>query len=376
MMADKPHRLQRMNETSKHLVILVERLPKHRSDLKTCLAPLYQVADFALMAEALQYARQHRPTALVIAEDRMHGEDFHFIQSIRLEPAFKSLPIIVILAEQDVSRITNAKRYGASACLTKPYLPSALVNLISGLINQAKEAEWNNLPAAEAQALKSTLAMFNNMTDIIATGAALSYQDVQAACLPLVKAVNSRSINRVLKSVRDYDNYTYVHSLRVGAFLAVFATGIGLPAENQILLATGGLVHDIGKILIPALILNKPGRLTTGEYDIMKGHVAATLHLLQTCPDLPKGVAIIAGQHHEKLDGSGYPNGLKGNQLNELARMSCIVDIFTALTDRRVYRPPMEAAAAFELMSTEMSTQLDMGLLATFREMLLDSAVV
>jgi HD-GYP domain-containing protein (c-di-GMP phosphodiesterase class II) len=365
-----------MNDSNKPLVMLVDRLPMHRSEFKAWLTPLYRVVDFAGMADALRYARKNPLSALVIAEDRTHGEDFYFLKSLRLEPAFAFVPIIVIMAEQDASRLVNAKRYGASACLTKPYLPSALVNLISGLLNQAKEAEWNNLPAVEAEALKSTLAMFNNMSDIIATGAAISYQEVQAACVPLVQAVSCDSIKRVLKKVRDYDNYTYAHSLRVGAYLAVFATGIGLSAESQTLLATGGLVHDIGKMLIPALILNKPGRLTNDESDIMRSHVPATLNLLQTCPDLPRGVAIIAGQHHEKLDGSGYPNGLKGHQLNELARMSSIVDIFCALTDRRVYKPSMEATAAFAFMTSEMSSHLDMRLLANFREMLLDSAVV
>ena len=92
---------------------------------------------------------------------------------------------------------------------------------------------------------------------------------------------------------------------------------------------------------------------------------------LSKCPGLPKGVSLIAGQHHEKLDGTGYPHGLKGDEINNLARMASIVDVFSALTDRRVYKPPMAPEEAFGLMSNQMVGHLDQGLLGQFREMLL-----
>jgi HD-GYP domain-containing protein (c-di-GMP phosphodiesterase class II) len=81
---------------------------------------------------------------------------------------------------------------------------------------------------------------------------------------------------------------------------------------------------------------------------------------------------IIAGQHHEKIDGTGYPLGLAGSDLNQLARMATIIDIFSALTDRRVYKPPMEAEKALSIMN-KMEGHVDMGFLAVFKEMLLDS---
>jgi HD-GYP domain-containing protein (c-di-GMP phosphodiesterase class II) len=97
------------------------------------------------------------------------------------------------------------------------------------------------------------------------------------------------------------------------------------------------------------------------------------VNYLQCCPDLPKGIVTIAAQHHEKLDGTGYPAGLSGNKLNRLARMASIVDVFSALTDRRVYKPPMEAEAALNLMVDEMGSHLDIKLLGMFRQMLLDA---
>lgn len=124
---------------------------------------------------------------------------------------------------------------------------------------------------------------------------------------------------------------------------------------------------------IPHEVLNKPGRLNTAEFEVMKEHVAASVIYLRGCPDLPKGIATIAAQHHEKLDGTGYPFGLTGSKLNRLARMASIIDVFTALTDRRVYKREMEAEAALKLMVDEMTSHLDTKQLGLFRQMLLDA---
>jgi HD-GYP domain-containing protein (c-di-GMP phosphodiesterase class II) len=87
---------------------------------------------------------------------------------------------------------------------------------------------------------------------------------------------------------------------------------------------------------------------------------------------LPHSILTIVAQHHEKLDGSGYPRGLKGSQLNTLARIAAIVDIFSALTDRRVYKPAMRAEEALNLMTQQMTSHLDMSLLGVFRQIMLD----
>jgi HD-GYP domain-containing protein (c-di-GMP phosphodiesterase class II) len=161
--------------------------------------------------------------------------------------------------------------------------------------------------------------------------------------------------------------------MRVATYLALFGHSLGLPKSEQTLLAAGGLLHDLGKMAIPHEVLNKPGKLDDEELAIMRGHVSATLAYLKEWPDLPKGVMTIAAQHHEKLDGTGYPAGLAGNQLNRLARMAAIIDVFTALTDRRCYKPPIEPETALNIMVEEMSSHLDTKLLGLFRQMLLDA---
>ncbi len=362
-------------DSNKASLLLVDRRLLHRERIKMRLETVYNVMDFAVLADALRYARLRPPGAIVICEDHARGEDFHFLQSLRLEPAFGSLPIIIILAEENPAQTARAMRAGATTCLAKPYLPSVLVSLISAAMNQVCERSWEALPELAAAALKSSVKMFHAVADGIASGQPVLYADINAGCLPLLEAVNGDGVGNILQGVRQHDDYTYAHSLRVAVFLSVFGRNIGLSANEQGVLTAGGLLHDIGKTSIAALLLNKPGRLTDSEYAVMKSHVTASVHMLKEFPGLPEGVLVIAGQHHEKLDGSGYPNALPGSKLNELARMAAIVDIFSALTDRRVYKPTMTPEESFALMTNEMSTQLDMPLLRYFRQILYDTHI-
>jgi HD-GYP domain-containing protein (c-di-GMP phosphodiesterase class II) len=124
---------------------------------------------------------------------------------------------------------------------------------------------------------------------------------------------------------------------------------------------------------ISPLVLNKQEALTQAEWKQVRNHVAVGQKLLQAMGAVGKGVEIIITQHHERLDGSGYPNGLRGPQLNELARMAGIIDVFCALTDRRPYKDALTAAAALDMMATTMTEQLDGDLLPRFRDILLDT---
>ncbi len=105
---------------------------------------------------------------------------------------------------------------------------------------------------------------------------------------------------------------------------------------------------------------------STEEWPVMRDHVTRSCQLLDESADVTKGALIIARQHHEKIDGSGYPKGLKGSELNELARISVIVNIFGALTDARSYKPPFEQEKAFAIFE-DMQSQIDQNLLKIFR---------
>ena len=129
------------------------------------------------------------------------------------------------------------------------------------------------------------------------------------------------------------------------------------------------MLHDVGKTVTPQEVLNKSSKLDDEEWQCMKQHVDNSSKVYDNTPEITLGIRIIGEQHHEKLDGSGYPKGLKSNELNELARMSVICDIFGALTDERSYKEAFPPEMAFEILE-EMDQQLDQRLVAIFKEVL------
>jgi HD-GYP domain-containing protein (c-di-GMP phosphodiesterase class II) len=177
----------------------------------------------------------------------------------------------------------------------------------------------------------------------------------------------------MLDAASQHSNTAYVHSLQVATLLTLFGHAIGLPKSQQILLACGGLLHDVGKLSVGYSVLAKKGQLTSDEWELIRNHVAASVLFLKGGGDMPKGILTIAAQHHERLDGTGYPMGLKANQLNELARMVGIVDVFSALVEDQPYRPKKDFETAMHIMTEEMGGQLDQDLFRRFREIVLDT---
>jgi HD-GYP domain-containing protein (c-di-GMP phosphodiesterase class II) len=149
-----------------------------------------------------------------------------------------------------------------------------------------------------------------------------------------------------LARLKDHDNYTFQHSVSVCALLVSFARGLKLERPIIKEIAIGGLLHDVGKAKVPDDILNKPAKLTEAEFAKMKSHVVQSIMLLQHTPGISQVALDVAGQHHERFDGTGYPNQLKGEQISLYGRMGAIVDVYDAITSDRVYHKGMAPTAA------------------------------
>lgn len=359
----------------KNLVAIVDGNERHRAQLSAALLSFYRMVEYPDSMRAMAALGIMRPQVLVVGEETPIGGGYALVRKLRLLQEFQTLPIIMIVSKDDQGTQDAVRQCGASAFLVKPYRRSSLIRAISSLVNSKVEQSWEILPPTQRKALKGTVEIYNSISDVIERGEPIAYSNVTDACTPLVEAVNTHDFKTILSGVKDHDNYSYAHSLRVATLLSLFGHVIGLPESEQLLLASGGLLHDVGKMSIPHEVLNKPGRLTEDEFVVMKSHVDHSVLYLKANAEIPKGVITIAEQHHEKLDGTGYPHRLPGSKLNELARMAAIVDVFGALTDRRVYKPPMPAEKALGIMRDEMSNHLDGKLLLLFREMLLDAAV-
>lgn len=141
--------------------------------------------------------------------------------------------------------------------------------------------------------------------------------------------------------VKTKDDYTFQHSVSVCALLVTFCRAVGLDAKTIHLAGVGGLLHDVGKIRIPDRILNKPGQYTDDEFKVMKKHVVLSKEVLEATPGISEISIQVAHEHHERHDGSGYAQGLKGDEISAMGRMAAICDVYDAITSNRVYHKGM-----------------------------------
>jgi putative nucleotidyltransferase with HDIG domain len=146
--------------------------------------------------------------------------------------------------------------------------------------------------------------------------------------------------------IREGDTYTFQHSVSVCTLLVAFCRYMEMSPEIIHEAGIGGMLHDIGKMRVPDHILNKPGKLTDPEFAIMKEHVALGLEILHQTPGISRTVIQVAGEHHERFEGSGYPERIKGSEISTLGRMAAIVDVYDAITSNRIYHKGMEPPAA------------------------------
>lgn len=176
------------------------------------------------------------------------------------------------------------------------------------------------------------------------------------AAVPLIESI-SASIHRnesaliSLVRIKTSDDYTYMHSVAVCALMVALSKQLGLSGEDLLRAGTAGLFHDLGKANIPVSILTKPGPLTPDEFDVMKSHPKHGHDLLQSSGMVDSVVLDVCLHHHEKLDGTGYPEGLKSEQISMFAKMGAICDIYDAVTSTRPYKAGWEPATSLQRMA-------------------------
>lgn len=171
---------------------------------------------------------------------------------------------------------------------------------------------------------------------------------------------------RMLRRVRRYDDLTYIHSLNVAILCHEFANWMHMPEEEQDILTLAGLLHDVGKMGIPGKIIKKAGLLTDEEYELIKQHPQKGYDFLKKHP-MDERIMNAALMHHERCDGSGYPQGLKADEIDDFAKIVAIADYYDALTSARVYREPHCPFEVFRMLQQERD-KFDSTYLAVFME--------
>ena len=169
-----------------------------------------------------------------------------------------------------------------------------------------------------------------------------------------------------LARIRAKDAYLMEHSMNVAILLANFGRYLGLERSVLKELTLGGLLHDVGKIMTPDEVLNKPGKLTDEEFGVMRQHVVHSYDILSNTAGITPTMLEVAANHHERLDGTGYPQRLKGDQLSLYTRMSGIVDVYDAVTADRVYKQGMQPTQAFRILLKGIDQHFDAELVTKF----------
>ena len=199
----------------------------------------------------------------------------------------------------------------------------------------------------------------SNLNNIITGDAPIDTEKLLAQSVAVMgKNTNNLRMFDMLHSLRHHGDMTYAHSVNVALISSIIGQWLHFSKEDIEVLTLCGLLHDIGKVAIDEAILNKPGKLTPEEFEIVKGHVKAGYDRIKDA-DIDIRIKEACLLHHEKCDGSGYPFGLKSNQISEFAKIVAIADIYDAMTANRVYRGAVCPFEVIHIMEKDAFSKLD-----------------
>jgi putative nucleotidyltransferase with HDIG domain len=212
--------------------------------------------------------------------------------------------------------------------------------------------------------------VFASMFAVAKQGKSIDFAEAEHATSHVITGIERDGLTVWLDNVRRYHEGTFQHCLLVTGVAVGFAVECGFAAVDVKRLGIAATLHDIGKAQIPISILDKPGRLDPTEQEVMKRHPLIGYELLKDVPSINAEILDGVRHHHEYLDGSGYPDALKGSQISDLVRLLTISDVFAALIESRSYRPPMPRQDAYGVLC-DMGGKLEPQLVKAFRKVAL-----
>ncbi|TDP64071.1 HD domain-containing phosphohydrolase [Roseateles toxinivorans] len=315
-------------------LVLFEALVKR---LGTC-----QAHTFLSSTEGLVWA-QTQDSDLVIVDYMMPDLDgIAFIEQLRATPGRESVPVLMITANDQKDVRYRALNAGATDFLAKP------------------------VDRVEFLARVTNLLALSDARRKLSDRAAWLTEEVRKATHEIVQR-ERETVIRLSKAAEYRDPETGAHILRMAHYAKLIARELGLSEAEQELLLNAAPLHDIGKVGIADHILLKPGRLTVDEFEIMKLHASYGYEILRdSASEILQAGASIALGHHEKFDGSGYPNGLRGEAIPIFSRIVAVADVFDALTSARPYKPAWTVEAALLHLRTQSGTHFDPRCVAAF----------
>jgi len=290
-------------------ILIVDDEPANRRLARAILAPLgYRLRYACDGEEALEAVHKETPD-LVLLDILMPKRNGYWVcEQLKQNARTKLIPIIMLTSLHQIEDKIQGIELGVDDYITKPFI------------------------ATELKARVKSLLAVKLYTDEL--------ENVSFVLKGIAKVVESR------------DSYTGDHNKRVGDYGAGVALAMGLAAEDVKAIRLAGMLHDLGKISIPDSILRKPGSLTDDERNIMKTHAAVGATLVEPMNTMAAILPFIR-HHHERLDGSGYPDGISGNEISLPVRILSVVDIYDALATRRSYKDAFSPPQCLAILREE-----------------------
>ena len=350
-------------------VYIIDSLPIRVNKTRTALGGLYALSSFPDGQSALAAMHIAPPDAVVIDERTLSQQGGGIHRTKCNDDSLKQIPFIIMSDGHEGPFIAGDGTGAPDRFLKRPIPINLLLDHLAALMSHQVEKSWEKLPKQAGQALRSTADQFIDIAKAVANNTPLDRSAINSSCNPLIDCVSNNQHKYVLMGLRKHNNYTYTHSMRVAVFMAVFAQAYNVSKSEMSVLTTGGFLHDVGKMVMPQSLLNKTSSLSDKDWVTMRDHARQSKSIVDKIAEVNAAISVIAEQHHERLDGSGYPHGLKGSQVNELGRMAAIADVYAGLTDERPYKHALNADDAFSIMH-QMGPALDQHLLSLFREVI------
>jgi putative nucleotidyltransferase with HDIG domain len=343
-------------------------LASDRSDQSSELASILQSvgAVDSVSTSDIPAAPADDLSGIVVDINLRSAESVQLVRNKLQTEVYRSMPRLFVLADALHHGSMQAWALGATDTISRPFDAQGILQRIRAAFPDSHGFDATDRGKALNRGVAAAHEVMVKMFEKLPAGVPLQFSDVVEAENKILRAIKHSSLREWLTTVGCHHTDTYRHCLFVTGFAVAFAQHLGMRDDDQRRLVRAALLHDVGKAFVPVEILDKPRDLTVEEMEIVRQHPRRGYDALSAQGGFPPEMLDVVLHHHELLDGTGYPNGLNGNQISDIVRLITIVDIYAALVEKRAYRLQFTHIKAFEMMEG-MDGKLDQHLLQAFR---------
>ncbi len=314
-------------------ILIIDDSPMNNRIAKHILEREYEVYSATSGEEGLKMAAEIEPSLILLDIHMPNMDGFEVMKILSENDKLKDIPVVFLTGDVEKSSEVDSFKVGAQDYIRKPFIAEVMIQRVGRILElehlkKCLQSEVEKQTRKAEERRKSV----ERMTDQI--------------------------IKALVGTIDAKDKYTNGHSTRVATYSREIARRAGKDEKMQQSIYYIGLLHDIGKIGIPDEIINKKSKLTVEEYDIIKTHPVIGSEILKNISEIP-GIWEGARFHHERYDGTGYPDGLKGEDIPEVGRIIGVADAYDAMTSNRSYRPLLPQRLVREEIKNNKGTQFD-----------------